>query len=238
MSHKSFRQIFNRAFCLPTLMSVIGIGCLLSLGTWQLYRLEWKQSLQQQLTKVLGQPAQHLEDFIQENSAPPQEFQKIVVTGTFDPTRHLKWMARTHEGQHGYHLIVPFHLSMGATILVDRGWVPQGVTAISLPKENETLTLMVRYGQIPSLFTPESNMSKGEIYHIEPKEIARDLELMTLLPYYGILLNPPQDMYPIVSEPQLSLRNHHLSYALTWYALALALAVIYVIYIRKQQLSF
>ena len=40
--------------------------------------------------------------------------------------------------------------------------------------------------------------------------------------------------YPIGHQWRLNIRNDHLQYAVTWYALAIALLVIYVLYHRKR----
>jgi surfeit locus 1 family protein len=40
--------------------------------------------------------------------------------------------------------------------------------------------------------------------------------------------------YPIPSGAQITLRNDHLEYALTWYSLAGVLAVIFILYHRRR----
>lgn len=211
----------------------MGIACLISLGTWQLHRMKWKESILQELETFLHEPAQPLTTLISNNNKEPQNFRKVIVKGTFDPHIHLKWMSRTHEGKVGYHSIVPFNLSSGGTLLVDCGWVPQHMNA-SLPHDLLTLTLMIRYPEKPSAFTPDNAIHKGEIYSIQLKEIASTLEMMTLLPYYGVLLeNTNLQPYPHAKAPLLHLHNNHFIYAITWYILALALAFIYIIHIKK-----
>ena len=40
--------------------------------------------------------------------------------------------------------------------------------------------------------------------------------------------------YPLGRGDKLSLRNDHLGYAITWYALAAVLLIVFVVYHRKQ----
>ncbi len=201
-----------------------------------MYRLQWKEGLIKKVYESKTHPASPLEDILEETPQGPEEFRSVVVTGTFDPQIQLKWMVRTHEGRPGYHLIVPFHLTMGATLLVDQGWVPQGMTIPSSQDPSvQTLTLRIRHGQEATPFTPENNVGKNELYLLDPKGLSRQLGLMTLLPYYGVMIEPSSQPYPLPLEPTLAIRNHHLSYALTWYTLALALGVIYVMYRHRQE---
>lgn len=221
---------FRSAFCWPTLISVVGIFLLISLGTWQLYRMKWKEALLQRIAVVIEQPAQPLENVLEKENKEPDEFRRIIVKGTFDPELHLKWMSRPYKGEVGYHVIVPFYLNSGGTVLVDRGWVPQHIKDFETPLGETTLTLMVRQAHASSVFTPLNRIEKGEIFSIRPKEIAKELGLMTLLPYYGVVVGEKGRTYPLAVPPYLNINNNHFSYALIWYFLALALAVIYVIY--------
>ena len=45
----------------------------------------------------------------------------------------------------------------------------------------------------------------------------------------------PPGVYPVGSVPDVKLRNSHLEYAVTWYALAAVLVVIFVIFHWKRK---
>jgi len=41
-------------------------------------------------------------------------------------------------------------------------------------------------------------------------------------------------MYPVGHQWRLDIRNNHVEYAITWFSLAIALLIIYVVYHRQQ----
>ncbi len=103
---------------------LVMLAILLSLGTWQVQRLYWKESLLAQIDS-------------RRNSAPVDlvaaeqvmakgedaEYLHVRVSGTFDHSRERHFFA-TFEGQSGFYVYTPLALADGRDLWVNRGFVP------------------------------------------------------------------------------------------------------------------
>jgi surfeit locus 1 family protein len=57
-----------------------------------------------------------------------------------------------------------------------------------------------------------------------------------VLPFYiDADATPNPGGLPIGGQTRLELPNNHLQYAITWYALAVALVVIYILFVRRRR---
>ncbi len=232
-----FRQ-FVKEFCWPTLSTLIGVALLLGLGTWQLQRLSYKESILTKLSEKINQPVQSIEHLLAQPITAIQEaeYQRVKLTGLYLHDQEMRLLSKTFHGQSGYHLITPFVLTSGSTVLVDRGWVPaKGHPETKRPMAEQTIIGFLRMKTSKTAFTPANNLARNELFYIEPEEIAHLKKLTTLLLFFVIEeVHPHQEGFPRATGLTLQLRNHHLQYAITWYTLALILAGIYIIYIRKK----
>jgi surfeit locus 1 family protein len=229
---------FLKEACWPTLITILGVAMLLGLGTWQMQRLLWKEALLEELANKFIRPVQDIQTLLNQPmyQIMEAEYQRIKVTGTYLHNQEMKWMAKSQDGKPGIHLITPFALTSGSIVLIDRGWVPlQYASEVSHPEELQTVIGFLRNPPKPQWFTPENHLAKDEFYTINPAEIARHKNLPTLLPFFLVEeANPQITNFPKPVGLALNLQNHHLQYAITWYTLALILAVFYILYIRKK----
>lgn len=124
----------NRAYWLPTLAAWIMIAITFALGQWQLGRASLKSERESsaqsraQLDPV-ALPAAPI-------AAPDLDLRPVTVRGTFAPAHTIYLDNRVHNRQPGYHVLTMLRIAApGAPIfvLVNRGWVPQGVDRAMLP---------------------------------------------------------------------------------------------------------
>ena len=218
-------------------MAIAGIAVLLALGTWQLQRLEWKEALIAERQAQARAAPITLPVHITDPAA--LEFRRAEVAGRFLHDRELYLEGRSHHGQGGLHIVTPLALDDGRIVLVDRGWVPSE----RRPPENRRLGQVERpvivLGHLrrggwrgSDLFRPENQPETNTwLWPDLPAMAARtglDGVITGLYVVAGPAANPGG--LPIGSEAAVALRNDHLQYAVTWYALALVLLVVYVLY--------
>ena len=106
-----------------SLVTLLLLGLLMSLGFWQLDRAEQKRALlagyntDRDATVIQLEPGlQSYRDF---------NYQIASAAGHYDPDRQFLLDNRTHNGRVGYHVLTPFVLrKSGAAVLVNRGWIP------------------------------------------------------------------------------------------------------------------
>lgn len=222
----------------PTLTTLACISILIFLGTWQLQRLEWKENLIQTIQLKMAQPPIFLNQWLSDHRTQiPENLTTISVQGLYDHTQEFRWLAKTSEGQIGYHLITPIILPNKQRIFVDRGWVPENTEYhhVDRPTESVTITGYTRQNSDRTAFTPDNNLDKRELYSITPSELANHLDAPEFLPYF--ITNTGRSNVSTYPQPQpiaLSLRNFHKQYAITWYILALSVTFIYCVFVRRK----
>ena len=221
-----------RPFLWLTVVALPALVTLLWLGTWQLQRLEWKNDL--------------IISFEARSSAAPitlplaasvtdeMEFRRLQLVGEFDHENEVFLTGRTYEGNAGFHIVTPFLLTDGRTILINRGWVSESYRdpakrPFSLVAGQQTISAILRFPGQKGYFVPENDPKAGFWFTIIPAEITAHLGLATAETtiYADALRTSDVVTLPIAAKTELNLRNSHLSYAFTWYGIAMALIGVY-----------
>jgi surfeit locus 1 family protein len=215
----------------PGVMTVVMLAVLLGLGTWQVERLHWKQGVLTQIARVEAAPAVAL-------PAEPEPYSKVQVTGRLRDDLSASYGAEVRDTpagtELGTQLIVPLERDHGAAILVDRGWVPdKRVGPIARVAGDVTLEGYVRPSDAPGLFSAADNPAARLFYTLDAPAIGAALGLRQVAPFILVALGPaPPERYPDPARHLPRPPNNHLSYAITWYGLAVALVVIFVLWAR------
>jgi surfeit locus 1 family protein len=110
----------RREVTLAIVAGVVAALCV-SAGVWQLGRLEQRRTRNAALAARLALPAIELRAGISAESARQR---RVVARGVYDFAAERTWPGRSFDGTPGVALITPLRLADGATVLVDRGWVP------------------------------------------------------------------------------------------------------------------
>ena len=226
----------------PTVIAILGLTLLLGLGTWQLDRLAWKTGLIAERKLQLASPALALD--MNSDSTVIKEFRRVSLRGMFLHDYEFHLLSRTLKGRAGIHVVTPFipdtSGSNSYAVLVYRGWVPIELSNQELRREGQVLGLLNVTGIARSAdgnrgwFVPENKPTQGIWYHLSIGQMAQaaDLNLASFVVEAGAEPNPGG--YPIGGQTRIHLRNDHLGYAITWYTLAAALALIYFLFVRQK----
>lgn len=166
-------------------------------------------------------------------------FQHVTVTGRFDDAHQFLLNNEIHDGNDGYQVLIPFELTDGRTLLVDRGWVPftgrqdrPPDVRLDVPGEH-TLT-----GRLDNL--PAGGLSFGKM---PPKAGSRWPKVTTFpdMPQLEavlghrleprILLLDPKMPFGYVREwtPPGMAPVRNLAYAIQWWAFAATVVVIWIV---------
>lgn len=128
-------RLGNRQFS-PKLWAIIlyvtVLFCMLFLGNWQLERAALKVSLQNAAKKANNAAATELISVTDFDKA-ASSYQRVSIRGKYDAERQLLWDNRTYKGQAGFEIIVPMKTSSGQWVLINRGWLAPGASRQQLP---------------------------------------------------------------------------------------------------------
>ena len=226
----------------PTLFSVPAFIVLIALCVWQVQRLYWKQALiTERETRVAAEPVALPAPSGQPGGADPAgiEYRRVRLEGSFAHDKELYLGARSLNGNAGYHVLTPFALASGGSVLVDRGWVP---VERKLPDQRaagqvagvQALEGIARLPHGQAWMQPANEPQHNMWFFVDLPAMARASGIGLRTDLYvdaGPAENPGK--YPVGGQTRIELPNDHLQYAITWGLLAVALAVIYVLYHLK-----
>ena len=92
----------------------------------------------------------------------------------------------------------------------------------------------VRPSDKPGMFSATDNPAAREFYTLDASAIGSALGLHRVASFILVAMGPsPPERYPDPAHHLPRPPNNHLSYAITWYGLAVALVVIFVLWARK-----
>ena len=107
---------------MPSLVVLLLLPLLLSLGAWQLQRADEKSALLDRQEARRQAPAQAIGEL--EQSA-DLAFRRVLLRGYFDAEHSLLLDNRTRDGRVGVELLQPFYdQPSGLWLLLNRGWLP------------------------------------------------------------------------------------------------------------------
>ena len=232
-----FRPIFW-----PTLFTIISLLILISLGTWQVYRLIWKNSLiSNYLYKFNNEIIKYDKSFSFNDEF---EYRRINIKGRFINEKEILIIGKTFEGNVGFHLITPFITNEEKLLLINRGWISEKLKlrssrSFSLIEEDIVIDGIIRRPQKKGYFVPENDPIGNFWFTIKPYQIEKALKLESFdlekKFYVDVIRDKGKLKLPIGVSGSPNFRNQHLTYAFTWYSLAITLIIVYFVFHFKEK---
>ena len=198
---------------------------LLSLGFWQIYRLNWKLELIEQIENSLKNNPVELSNIEKKN------YLRIKTSGDIDFDKQIYLYNLNDAGKPGFEVINPIKIG-DENYLMNRGWIPfdkKGLPEINLVDQNQIVgTLMLQTKS--SSFKPENDIEKNYWFTLNREDIFKFTNRN--FSDYVIYLNGEYKIpKPRVITAKIS--NNHKKYAITWFSMAISILLIYL-YFRKK----
>ena len=198
---------------------------LLSLGSWQLYRLNWKLGLISEIKNSLkNNPVELLK-------SEKKNYLRIKTSGSVDFDKQIYLYNLNDSGNPGFEVINPIVVN-NESYLINRGWIPfnkKNLPEINLFDENNivgTLKLQIKANS----FKPKNDIEKNYWFTLDREDIF--LYTGKKFSKYIIYLNGDyKTPKPKVITANIS--NNHKKYAITWFSMAISILLIYL-YFRKK----
>ncbi|MGI9511860.1 MAG: SURF1 family protein [Anderseniella sp.] len=235
--------------------ALAGIALLVGLGSWQVLRLQWKLDLiEKRNSSLTGNPVTIYDIEAGMEHGYDVDFLRVRLNGYYrhDATRHVY---RARGKRPGYQVITPFIDKSGFVVFVDRGFIDQRMLKVPIagdtrkPEGELTITGVTRNrASDRNMFSPEADTGKGVWYWYDLVGLSASMPSDLLEGYQGpepitsamfVQLEPGGEpgasKWPEPEDLKVELPNNHLQYAFTWYALALVLAVMSWLFVRKRR---
>ena len=232
------RVALSGLIALPMFVVLIG------LGVWQLQRLQVKQEFIAQRDLGFSQPVVELTS--RDSNLMGLSWRPVTVGGRFDHAHEFHLWRIGPNGDAGYQVLTPLtrtDSAPGQVVLIDRGWVPVARKAPATRAEGQvpgTVTIkgFVRVDlDARGPVTPANDVA-GNIWYAVDYNAMSNHSSLYIRPLVVVADSTPNPGgLPIgVSKPP-EVPNNHLGYAITWFLLAGALAIIFVLSARRQLAS-
>lgn len=196
-----------------------------ALGVWQVQRMAWKHDLIARVdarvhAAPVPAPVRSQWPTVSDVS---DAYRRVSVTGRFVPGMETRTQAVTELGG-GSWLLAPLQTESGDYVLINRGFVPTGKKPAQAPPDTVTVRGLLRISEPVRGFLRRNDPAQGRWYSRDVAAIARS---------HGL---PPDRVAPFFIDAEgssgsndwprggltvVKFRDSHLSYALTWFGMAL-----------------
>jgi cytochrome oxidase assembly protein ShyY1 len=225
---------------IPAAFTLGGLAVLLSLGIWQVERKAWKEALIATLIDRLGAAPVELPQprawggLTRENS----EFLRVKLRADFRSDDALVYTSgsalRDDVKSPGYFVFAAARLTGGQHVVVNRGYVKD--RSYPVRAGSEEIVGYLRWPEASLWFVTDHDASADVWYVRDHRMMARLRNWGDVAPFYVEQEAPvPPGGVPHPAPLRVNLPNHHLQYALTWFGLALVLAVVFASWAVSRQ---
>jgi surfeit locus 1 family protein len=201
-----------------------------SLGTWQLYRLQWKTDLINQINQGLkSSPIKYTQNI-------KKNYQRVVLTGKYHFENQIFLYSLNNKGQPGFDVITPFETINKENVLINRGWIKKELK--NSPKINSlsnNIIGLLRKANKKNLFTPNNNIKENIWFSLNSDDVKK-----TTGKKFNELIVYLEDQMIVIPKPKkitVDVPNNHLKYAITWYSISISI-LFYYLYFRKKNEIF
>lgn len=205
----------------------------MALGTWQVHRRAWKHDLIARVDQRVHAPPVAVpgRERWPTITAADDEYRHVTVTGTLLQDKSVRVRASTELGM-GSWLLTPLRTPAGDVVLINRGfvsttWCGGKATCIPGPDGETTITGLLRISEPKGAFLQDNDPAADRWYSRDVAAMARAKSLGDAAPYFidADAASSPGHAEgkdgPVGGLTVIAFPDNHLSYAITWYALAL-----------------
>ena len=202
------------------------------LGSWQLFRLNWKNDLMDNINNSIINPDLFSNDNKYNNLVSVKLDKNYTI---LDKPIFIE--SKTFKGKPGYHLILPLKYNNEIYSVINFGWfLDKDFDQVKdIMKKyisvNDAKVYIRDFNSDKPFFTPENDLLNNTWYSVNKSDFNQFYQYEFPSTYYFVLLDERITKYSF--NPLVFLRNNHLNYSITWFLLSLS-SVIMLLIIRKK----
>lgn len=234
------RRLHFKASLFLSILAVIVLLILISLGRWQIGRAEQKQvilDLQSSRSQLAATPLSNL-DF----AANELRYLPVSLHGKVDAEQQILIDNQVRNGRAGYFVLTPIKLANNKAVLLNRGWLPIGANRANLPNVDISAKTISSLGRLDHFPTVGIQLQGADQLSDHWPAVTQLINLHNVaerlgyevLPYQVLMDTDQQHGYLRQWMMMKMGPKKHYGYAFQWFALALAWLVIYFVVTIKQ----
>lgn len=231
-------RLSEKGLLIPSILALVGLLILISLGNWQLRRKAWKAELIARVESRLNAAPLGFQDLAaRAEGGGDIEYLPVRLSGRWLNSSEIHYFLPLGS-EVGWHIISPLEVEGGGIVFVDRGFVPnrfkEPFTRSSSFKEGQVnVTGLARRFETPGLFTPTNDVISNQWYWRDGSAFYKTLKGYDG-PQFLFMVdakdNTGDGKWPKAGVTRVKFQDKHLGYALTWYGLALTLIGVFCVF--------
>lgn len=218
-----------RRILFPLILGLSGVAVLIWLGLWQLDRLAWKEGVLADINTRLTSAPVTLPGTPSEAA---DEYMAVTLDGTLTgPELHV--LASGTAAGTGYRVIRAIEQPDGRRILIDIGLLPLDAKSNSAADEIITqITGTLIWPDDVNSSTPEPDLPKNIWFGRDVITMSDALKTEPLM-VVARSMTPSDPRTALLPVDTAGIKNDHLSYAITWFGLAIVWAIMSLFLISR-----
>ena len=221
-----------------TVVAAVVITIMVQLGNWQLSRAQEKDSRQERLDRLSQEPPVVLPPV--EVKLEDIQYRQVEAHGEYVPEHAIYLDNKIYRGVAGYHLVTPLRIGTSSMhVLVNRGWAPADrdrskLPVVPLPPGPVTVSGIATTAMQKTLELSQ-DMVAGRVWENLDIDRYRAATGLALQPVMILQTNDvPDGLVRQWPRPD-SGSGKNLGYAVQWFAMALAVLIIYLVLSGKRE---
>lgn len=202
-----------RRYLFPVILGVSGVAVLMSLGFWQLARMEEKRAYLDEIETRIANAPIPLPAVPEEG---PHKFQAVTTEGRFTG-EYLEVLAGQKGATPGVMVIEAFALPDGRRIMVQRGFIEEEVRQVPRPPHEAKIEGNLHWPDDTSSSTPPPDQKTGLWFARDVPAMAAKLQTE---PTLIVASAPTGDGIAPMPVDTSGIPNNHWGYAIQWFLLA------------------
>lgn len=203
-----------KRYLFPLIIGLVGCAILISLGMWQLRRMDWKDEMIAQIqSRIQGVPVA-----LPAALDPSLKYAPVYVAGE-TTGEEIDVLSGTRASGGGYQVISGFVTDDGRRILLDRGFVDQDHKRQPRPPVRLEVAGNLHWPEEKGSATPAPNLAENIWFARDVPAMAAQLGTEPILVVAAEIRGDGQGVKPIPVAVE-GIPNNHLSYAVQWFMIA------------------
>lgn len=222
-----------------TFFSLLVFAALITLGVWQVQRYEWKQQLNASIEASAKTQPTSLVELLSQGTAENYKYRPIKITGHYLTDKQILVRGQYKKSErvilYGFYVFNPFEYQSGEEtkqIMIERGFITEDnynapETYNQLPTGITSINGNIKLAENPGSFMPDNDPTKQVWFWRDITAMGDKLNLLNAEDFYiSTNENPLQD-FPKPTKIEIKSAVNHLSYLITWFAMAAGLLIVY-----------
>lgn len=223
-----------------TFFSILVFAALITLGTWQVQRYQWKQQLNADIAASAKSAPASLTELLNQGTAEDFKYRPVKITGQYLTNQQILVRGQYKKSErvilYGFYVFTPFEYQTGDTIkqiMIERGFIteeafnaPQSYN--QLPPGITSINANIKLAENQGSFLPDNDMAKQIWFWRDIEAMNTKLNLPNAEAFYLSATENTLQNFPKPTKIEIKSAVNHLSYLITWFAMAAGLLILYI----------